>query len=290
LYKHSKLYDDYQLTITSPSLENPKDIANAKKILEMFDKLANDLNKIFGLSILTRKRSLILKRYQLALRYCNERSKLFHAEYGALFLLAQNLNDIKSHDENIFNKLRKDVLTKSHERSWDGIRFEIAIARHLLCFCSIELIKRESPDFSFIYKGCTFYLESTITRVVQPKIDVLYKIGSTINKKNKKKYANSKTILAVDITNIYMNFFSDTSNEESNLESHVNKYLESNKVKYGAIIFYVALYDSNLGHYRLTYNYHIIDDCDASLKEFIEFGFPMRTHEGYYEPIFPGAM
>lgn len=72
---------------------------------------------------------------------------------------------------------------------------------------SIELTdiqKGEASDYTLRYKGETIYFEITSAHTGIPKSRPLtYKIATAINKKAKKSYANKRTAVFLDVTNVF---------------------------------------------------------------------------------------
>jgi hypothetical protein len=243
--------------------------------------------ELFNMESLIKRNSVLYKKLEKLELLKTGPINEFYIQWLSIFMFIKNLDDIKAKDEAIFNKLRRSTLDQKMSSSWEGERFEVLLAKHLLEIDEIVVNKRESPDFSFLYQTEELFLEATIARLSQNKQNAFYKVSSAINKKSKKVYASKSTILSVDVTNIYSNYFSNNNVAEEEFYKEFQDYIDTSGIAYGAIILHCSLYRPDVRQYRLSYDYHVLPNCNEGLKEFLEVGFPMRMGFGYLNPIFP---
>jgi len=125
--------------------------------------------------------------------------------HGKIFLLLKHLLEIEEFDVALLEKFR-NKLKKVTDNEYFGERLEINVARSLI-EKKIPFTKSERPDFIKINDKdikieCTSsHLEVKLTS----EKGILNKIRRTVNKKANESYANEKTALVVDFTNLYYN-------------------------------------------------------------------------------------
>jgi hypothetical protein len=242
---------------------------------------------VFNMESLFKKRSVLSKKLDKLELLKSGSSDEFNIQWLSIFMFIKNLKDIRDKDVDIFKKLRRSTLDQKTSISWEGERFEVLIAKHLLNIDQLMVKKTESPDFTFIYQGKELFLEATIARLSKEKQSAFYKVASAINKKTKKAYANKSMILSIDVTNIFSNYFSGNNIAEDEFYKEFKSYINDTVVAYGVIILHTSLYRPDVQQYRLSYDHHVLPGCSQKFKEFLSVGFPMKAGEGYLNPVFP---
>lgn len=245
------------------------------------------VSDVFNMESLFKKKSVLSKKLDKLERLKLGSRDEFNIQWLSIFMFIKNLKDIRDKDEEIFKKLRRSTLDQKTSISWEGERFEVLVAKHLLDIDQLTVQKTESPDFTFIYQGYELFLEATIARLSKEKQSAFYKVASAINKKSQKPYANKSMILSIDVTNIFSNYFSGNNIAEDEFYEEFVSYISNTDIAYGAIILHTSLYRSDIKQYRLSYDHHVLPDCDEKLERFLKIGFPMKVGEGYLNPVFP---
>lgn len=253
----------------------------------LISDLRGMVSDVFNMESLFKNKSVLSKKLDKLESLKVSSKDEFSIQWLSIFMFIKNLKDIREKNNGIFLKLRRGTLNQKTSTSWEGERFEVLIAKHLLYIEGITVRKTESPDFTFSYDGTELFLEATIARLTTNKQSSFYKVSSAINKKSKKAYANKSMILSIDVTNIFSNYFSEISIGEDDFYSEFMSYINSTEIAYGAIILHCSLYRPETRTYRLSYDYHELPGCNEKLKKFLKYGFPMQKSNGYLEPIFP---
>lgn len=194
-----------------------------------------------------------------------------HYESNKLIYLIDQLKIINGWDNKAFKIFKSKIINCKNEAEYFGIRMEILTAASL-CLHKIFFQLQESPDFSIsffdIYIECTsVHTKNTIDK------DTGYKVLSAINKKNKKPYANHKTALSIDTTNILHN---DIKNNRHNSSNPSQKEALIAGCNYGSILsFAVSQVSNNITHfgYVRSDNDHLID---IRLKSFLDIYYPIN--------------
>ena len=269
----------------NPSIESYK---SATHIVQLMDELLHELNILLDLKKLFKSpKNIILKRVKIIESLINKQdADNVMQEYCYMRLFTQNLLKIKDIDKSMFNRFKRDITRQSHRINWYGIRAEVGIAANLLTNFKGSVTKSESPDFILNKDISPVYLESTMAIVTTKKSDVLYKIGAAINKKNSKPYANKRTALCIDLTNIFHRYFEVQSNQESDLFNWINDYLRNNEIKYGAIVILLNLYLPQQRRCQSVYRALKLDNCSDKLVEFLDDVFPRIGKDIYADPTF----
>jgi hypothetical protein len=138
---------------------------------------------------------------------------------------------------------------------------------------NIQIKNQESPDF-IIFHNCQYtFIEATISRVEEQKNKShLYKILSTINKKNNKPYINKNTALFVDASNIL--YHDSQVMEESGFEELINTIANDKSIKFGVVILFCFLINKEKNRYESLYRRVIFNDCSENLKQLIDQEYP----------------
>lgn len=277
---------DFKINYLKPM--TPESYENAQYIKQLMEDLINDLDKLLGINLLLKKsKNLILKRVTDLTKFINKQdADGFMQEYTHMMIFTKQLASLKRLDVEMFGHFKREILKQSHQDNWYGIRAELGIAFHCLENFKGTITKRESPDFILNEKTTPVFIESTMAHTNSKKVEVLYKIGSAINKKNKKIYANNNTALCIDITNIFNRFFNDTSKQESELIDWINNYLNETKIKYGAVIMMVHMYLKAERRCQGTYSTFKLQHCSAELSNVLDNLYPKIGIEKFANPVF----
>ena len=121
-----------------------------------------------------------------------------------LSLLVKNLKEIKTQNENLFNKFKRDIL-RANKDTYYGLRLEISVAASLIR-SKISFYKSESPDFILDkpFKKASIECGSLhLTRTFSTNDDLNRKIESVIRQKAKKDYCHKASAIFIDVTNIH---------------------------------------------------------------------------------------
>ncbi len=278
----------YRISVTSGKTENEENTNNAQLALESITSVVDEIDELLGIKKLVNKRgkSLILKRIDRMIALYNRRDAEAGIELAALGLFGKQLRDLKTRHIQAFRSLSKDILRQSHQRSWVGIRAEVSIAACLLEVIGIGFTKRERPDFDFDYQNKKLSIEVTSTHLTTDRgTNCVYKIKAKINSKNTMPYAKNDVALAIDITNIFHHYFSDTQGQEKNFTDELDRQLTGLEIKYGALILIIHSDNKLLNRYQMNSMTRVMSNCNSVLKSFIEEAFP-KSSEVLADPVF----
>jgi len=277
---------DFKINYLKPV--TPESYDKAQGIKQSLDELIDELNDTLGINLLLKNsKNLILNRVKNLVKFINKKdANGFMQEYTHMRLFTKQLISVKKNDVEMFSHFKREILKQSHQDNWYGIRAELGIAFNCLENFKGTTRKRESPDFVLNESTIPVFIESTMAHTNSQKVEVLYKIGAVINKKNKKVYANNNTALCIDITNIFNRFFNDTNKQESELFDWINNYLSETKIKYGAIIIMVHMYFKAERRCQATYTTFKLQHCSAELSEVLDELYPKIGKNKYADPVF----
>ena len=148
----------------------------------------------------------------------------------------------------------------------------------------VKIKNRESPDFSVQYFEQELYIEAGSVRVEYRKNKShSNKIYSTINKKNKKPYANKNTLLFLDITSVLYN--DELVGGYTALERHddfeniISNLLEDNNIKYGAIVLNGFALNRAEKRYESLPRRIVLNGCSELLISFMDNYYPGNKGE-----------
>lgn len=199
-------------------------------------------------------------------------------ELDRLAFLVQHLENLKTHNIQLFKHYIRELKKQERQDSYWGIRFEISIASSFI-EKKIKFIKQETPDF-IVNDILGVECSSMRIRKLNEKLNFDYKISSLINKKAKNKYNNASTALYVDFTNILYNLISKKIKVDPD---EIRIYTE-NSIKssnFGSILLFALVHT----HDQLEQNYLRIDNVnlDPNLKVFLDKYYSMGNHyiKGY---------
>jgi len=222
--------------------------------------------------------------------------ELFHKD----FLVG--LSDIMEYDKPAYQRyVQKINETKGKLNFW-GERFEVYFHSKLLNGVPefISSVRRgkdgSESDLQIQFKENNLGLElTTLKYKVPPKteIQILSKITDCILEKNSKKYANDKSALIVDITNIvaYEKLFGIDLNSIFNSNFNGFSYLNK-EIKFGKIILGNSVFkeksDGNLVHRfipRIGFMSETLE-MDSGLKEFLNLLFNRFKPDTDFDKLF----
>lgn len=192
-------------------------------------------------------------------------------------IFAMQLEAIKKKDEDLFRHFRRK-LRRVSEKEYFGFRLEVQTVS-LFYQMNIKFRKRESPDFSVEYEGAEVFVECCSINLNEPRDkDVGYKVISALTDKGRKPYANKKTALFLDYTNIFFNsVVSGVRLDLEALSADIKGKIDT--LNFGAIIL-----EANLMHIErkgFSIGIHLIysDGIDPVLFELLKRMFPVNCIE-----------
>jgi len=187
-------------------------------------------------------------------------------------IFAMQLEAIKKKDENLFRHFRRK-LRRISEKEYFGFRLEVQTVS-IFYQMNIKFRKRESPDFSVEYEGAEVFVECCSINLDEPRgKDVSYKVLSALTDKGKKPYANNKTALFLDYTNIF--FSSVVSGVRLDLEALSADIEEKiDTFNFGAIILEANLIHMERKGIFIGVEPICSDGIDSVLFEFLKHMFP----------------
>jgi len=279
---------NYAINVKFKSHPSIESYQSANHIAKSMDELLSELDDLLELKRLFKSsKNIIYKRIKLIEEYINNQdANKAMQEYTYMRLFTKHLFQIREKNSGMFNRFKKDIIRQSHQINWYGIRAEIGIAANLLTNFKGCVTKSESPDFIINRTESPVYIESTMAIVNSKKSDVLYKIGAAINKKNSKPYANKRTALCIDLTNIFHRFFEEQNNQEADLFNWLNDYVTKNEIKYGSIVILLNLYMPEQRRCQSTYRAIKLSHCSEELSDFLDAVFPRIGKTAYKAPEF----
>ena len=249
--------------------------------LKIVQHLRNSFYELLGVDITEQKfhNSIIYENYLELFHIRNLPSLYMTNLLKNNARLIDGLKAIKLRSESDFIKYKGRLLRNSNRGSFYGDVFEVFFYKSLIDK-GINFINRESPDFEIYGFAETVYIECASSKVDQTLVGNPYsKINKSLRSKRTKKYANRKTGLFVDITNVFSHAVdNDEIPSGAKLSILGEKYLE--ETQYGLIVFmYLAIHlDKDKGPINI-YTPHIVKspEISKSLKDFIE------TNTEYFE-------
>lgn len=195
-------------------------------------------------------------------------------------MLVKHLKEIEQFDKALLRKFKKEMLahlrTTNAFDNYFGIRCEINIAASLIRK-GVDFKKSESPDF-VINRG-NLFIECGSTHVSKPKPSSKFKIGSVINQKSKKAYANSKTALFIDITNIIHNELNTNNNTLEDLVVIEKAYIKDVLVnsKFGNVTIFTYRHNRESNYFESTYARIDNNHIDSHLSVFLDEHYPITN-------------
>jgi hypothetical protein len=194
-------------------------------------------------------------------------------EFMKLAFLLKHLREIKDVNLSGFNKFRSALLRCKSPRDFYGLRLEIYAAASLTR-AGVFWEKRESPDFKLLLEP-PLYIECVSAHISgESGRDSFYKIGSAIAAKGKKPYANSDTILFLDITNLVFNqVINGHEFDRDKIRSTIFEALK--KTKFGAAVVFSYSSDDDIETIRTGYFRVDGASMEPHLLEFMNNAYPI---------------
>ena len=194
-----------------------------------------------------------------------------------LGVLAMELHELREGRSDVVPGLRR-ALRRATQNEYFGARFEVEIAA-LLHRMNLKFAKSESPDFIItLGDGEQIFVECASANVQGPKHDLTYKVIATLNKKEKKPYANERTALFIDFTNILHNSYRAASPiTPRTLEAALRT--AATKSSFGAVMAFAVLNDLDTKSWALGGAALVFGSSTApALKSFFQVYFPRGEH------------
>lgn len=159
-----------------------------------------------------------------------------------------------------------------------GIRAELMMLSLLL----EDITKRESPDYFVNTPKGDVYLEVTHVHIRKAQKDTAgYKIAKAVRTKSEMPYANRKTALFLDITNIAYREIEARRNPDL-LRTYAAKTLQNSQI--GAVILMQGAFNLQ-GKYIPLYQTFLHSDASEALAKFLNRYYPCQldyNHALYY--------
>jgi hypothetical protein len=194
-------------------------------------------------------------------------------ELAKLTFLVNSLGAIEANSPKILKKIKKKMkmAIKDHA-NYLGLRFEINQAYALLSK-GVKIEYQDKPDFKVVTtKNYELFFECGSTHFFyEPKGDILDKLYTVIKEKSDKSYANLKTGLFIDVTNLV---HMSTKNKIPDLSIKMRKVIESTNNNYGAIILIMYLIDNDRDRFGCNYIRVNNANIDSSLNMFLNMYYP----------------
>nr|WP_263326069.1 hypothetical protein [Neobacillus sp. Marseille-Q6967] len=250
------------------------------KTLVRFNTIVMELNKMLRMKFIKGNKDyqhpIGQTLYRALDNYNNRELVQAQLEFGRMEFFIVQLKQLEQNDPKMLKAFRE--LIKKHPENYPGYRFEVEVAASLFKK-EITFYKQESPDFKIVDdKYGEVFIECGSARLAQNKdVDLTYKICSTINKKAKKKYANSNTALFIDITNI---FFHLQQNERlPDTEELRGSILDCLKeTTFGNITLFSNILNNDLDRFERSYLRVDSEAIDGNLVLFLDDHYPITSH------------
>ena len=222
----------------------------------------------------------------LVLKYLTD-NRLEHAkgEIFALEFFCKHLRDIKNLHPDVFNEFVKRMLLCVQPDNYYGLRMEARIASSL-ARKRLNFNLQERPDFN-VGNG-EFFIEcgSVWPNSFKNSKDYRERVISTINSKNKKRYAAQNTILAIEITSVVGAMINQGRLDEDT-DFHGYLFYLANEMNYGSILLFSTVFSGE--HNQILSAYDRIDSprIDQSLFSVMEKYFK-KDGIRINQPFVPG--
>jgi len=187
-----------------------------------------------------------------------------------LMTLGLALMDIKDFDKNIYDFYLKKTI-RNADFSLNGYIFEIIQCANLIGTSKEKKMQfqfgdhnKKEPDF--IIDGCGIELTSIRFSEKSQKNNTDSKLINKFREKNKKVYANSNSLLLIEVTQPI--HFANQINNKPNLEFKKTIEIISNESKFGIVLCYVEYtvpIEDNI-HFKGTVYPAYGKDCTENIK------------------------
>jgi len=242
------------------------------KFIKVFHGTVSNLNDLLHTSYLFGKdgfKGPVGRMIRDVLDY-HDQNQRFVRDWEAFRIgnFAMQLETIKKKNEDLFRYFRRQ-LRRINEKEYFGFRLEVQTVS-IFHQMNIKFRKRESPDFSVEYDGTEVFVECCSINLDEPKDkDVSYKVLSALIDKGRKPYANNKTALFLDHTNVFFN--SVVSGVRLDLEALSADIKEKiNTFNFGAIILEANLMYLERKRFSIGVEPIYSDGIDASLLKLLK--------------------
>jgi hypothetical protein len=187
-------------------------------------------------------------------------------------IFAMQLEAIKQKDEDLFRYFRRK-LRRISEKEYFGFRLEVQTVS-IFYQMNIKFRKRESPDFSVEYGGAEVFVECCSINLDEPRSkDVSYKVMSALTDKGRSPYANKKTALFLDYTNIFFNsVVSGVRLDLETLSADIKEKIDT--LNFGAIILEANLMHIERKGFSIGLDSIYSDGIEPVLSELLKHMFP----------------
>lgn len=206
-------------------------------------------------------------------------------ELYELEFFCKHLNDVRGARYDVFNELTRRMQQCAQPDNYYGLRMEARIASSLVRKRLVFEL-RERPDFS-IY-GDSLFIEcaSVWPDTSDPTRDYRARVASAIKSKDRKRYATSKTFLALENTSVIAAMMGQGKLEDDT-DFHVFLSKLKNGMDFGSVLLFSTVYSHHT--FQLTSTYTRMDSpcIDKELLVFLEMFFP-RIDVRVDLPFVPG--
>jgi hypothetical protein len=205
-------------------------------------------------------------------------------ELSRLGLFLEELEMIKAHNAQMFSKLIKPLRNQSGAQYY-GARMELEIAYKLI-HDRVRFRSREAPDFSISWVNEEVYIECTSAHMEKkPDCDLTYKISNAISGKGNKPYANARTVVSLDVTNLMHHHQQPGEATFNDWEKAVQPALEATPL--GGVLVFFFMYEpasARIGSVYRRFDHPMIDPL---LRSFLDTWFPFGKLKA--RSVFPEA-
>jgi hypothetical protein len=196
--------------------------------------------------------------------------------------LGISLMEIKEHDENIYNFYLKRIV-KNSDISIHGHIFEINQCAHFIRTSFENNLKfkfgdanQKEPDF--IVENIGFEITSIRFSDKSNKSNPSRKLLKKFNEKNKKEYANEKTVLIIDINQPSYHTIKKGEKVAPTLDEIRKKVRKDSN--FGLVLYFmewIERKDDNILFKGITYSDYSVN-CSVELKNLMEKYFFKKKH------------
>lgn len=195
-------------------------------------------------------------------------------ELSRLGLFLKELEVIKDHNAHVYSKLTKPLRNQSGAQYY-GARMELEVAYKLI-YDGVSFRSREAPDFSIAWVDEEIYIECTSTHMDKmPDCDLTYKMANAVSGKGNKPYANARTVIALDVTNLMHHHQQPGEATFNGWEKAVLPALEATAL--GGVLIYFFMYEPASARIGAAYRRFDHPTIDPLLRSYLDAWFPFGT-------------
>jgi hypothetical protein len=193
-------------------------------------------------------------------------------ELYQLEFFCKHLRDVRGARPDVFDELVQRMHQCAQPDNYFGLRMETRIASSLVRK-GLAFDLRERPDFSV--EGDSLFIEcgSVWPDTSDPGKDYRARVASAIQAKDRKRYATSKTILALENTSV-IGAMVDHGKREDDTDFHAFLSQLVNEMDFGSVLLYSTVFSHHTNQISSTYNRIDSPSVDARLLAFLETFFP----------------